>query len=49
VMGDNRKFSKDSRVEGRQSLGFVCGRQIKGLVRLRFWPWHSWTWFGRGG
>lgn len=49
VMGDNRKFSKDSRVEGRQSLGFVCGRQIKGLVRLRFWPWRSWMWFGRGG
>jgi len=48
VMGDNRRFSKDSRVEGRQSLGFVAAGQIKGLVRLRFWPWRSWSWFGRG-
>lgn len=51
VMGDNRDFSKDSRVDdghfGRQSLGFVHGRQIRGLVRLRFWPWKEWTWFGR--
>lgn len=48
VMGDNRRFSKDSRVAGRQSLGFVAGRQIKGLVRLRFWPWRQWMWFSRG-
>jgi signal peptidase I len=48
VMGDNRQFSKDSRVQEHQSLGFVDARQIKGLVRLRFWPWRSWTWFSRG-
>lgn len=53
VMGDNRGFSKDSRADtapghfGRQSLGFVHGRQIRGIVRLRFWPWKDWTWFGR--
>ena len=48
VMGDNRGFSKDSRVEGRQSLGYAAAGQIKGLVRLRFWPWRDWTWFRRG-
>ncbi|MCY3022378.1 MAG: signal peptidase I [Planctomycetota bacterium] len=48
VLGDNRRASKDSRVEGRQSLGFVAAGQIKGLVRLRFWPWRNWTWFRRG-
>jgi signal peptidase I len=52
VMGDNRPFSKDSRVEDsrmgrRQSLGFVSVRQIRGIVRLRFWPWKDWTWFSR--
>jgi len=53
VLGDNRDYSKDSRISevgfgSRQSLGFVPARQIRGLVRLRFWPWNSWTWFGRG-
>lgn len=48
VMGDNRCFSKDSRVQARQSLGYVDARQIKGLVRVRFWPWREWEWFGRG-
>jgi signal peptidase I len=48
VMGDNRLFSKDSRVQARQSLGYVDVRQVKGLVRLRFWPWREWKWFGRG-
>jgi signal peptidase I len=51
VMGDNRDYSKDSRIDdghfGRQSLGFVAGRQIRGIVRLRFWPWKEWTWFSR--
>ncbi len=52
VMGDNRDFSKDSRVDdtrggARQSLGFVPQGQIRGLVRLRFWPWNDWHWFGR--
>ena len=49
VMGDNRPYSKDSRCEiglnGRkESLGFVPAGQIRGMVRLRFWP--NWTWFG---
>jgi signal peptidase I len=48
VMGDNRLCSKDSRVQRRQSLGYVSARQIRGLVRLRFWPLKSWKWFGRG-
>ena len=48
VMGDNRRASKDSRVQARQSLGYVDERQIKGLVRLRFWPWREWKWFSRG-
>lgn len=53
VMGDNRDYSKDSRSDpvpghfGRQSLGFVHGRQIRGIVRLRFLPWRDWTWFSR--
>jgi len=52
VMGDNREDSKDSRVDdtsfmGRETLGFVPGRQIRGLVRLRFWPSDKWTWFSR--
>ena len=48
VMGDNRRFSKDSRVQARQSLGYVDARQIKGLARLRFWPWRECKWFCRG-
>jgi len=48
VLGDNRGASKDSRVQARQSLGYVDERQIKGLVRLRFWPWRKWKWFSRG-
>lgn len=54
VVGDNRMWSKDSRdyhaghVEGRQSLGFVARRQIRGLVRLRFMPTKDWNWFSRG-
>ena len=48
VMGDNRGFSKDSRIQARQSLGYVDSGQIKGLVRLRFWPWQEWKWFARG-
>jgi len=47
VMGDNRRYSKDSRVEGRQTLGFVPERQIRGLVRIRFWPFSRWSWFSR--
>ncbi|HYG74835.1 MAG TPA: signal peptidase I [Planctomycetota bacterium] len=52
VMGDNREDSKDSRIDettfmGRETLGFVARRQIRGLVRLRFWPWKDWTWYGR--
>ena len=47
VLGDNRQWSKDSRVDRGQSLGFVPVKQIKGLVRLRFWPWKNWSWFGR--
>lgn len=54
VVGDNRMWSKDSRdyhaghVDGRQSLGFVARRQIRGLVRLRFMPLKDWQWFSRG-
>ncbi|HEY3319978.1 MAG TPA: signal peptidase I [Planctomycetota bacterium] len=54
VMGDNRDASKDSRVDdtrimGRQSLGFVPQEQIRGIVRLRFWQGGHlcWNWFGR--
>lgn len=45
VMGDNR-YSHDSRSEG---LGFVPEGQIKGLVRLRWWPWPRRVWFNRIG
>jgi signal peptidase I len=54
VVGDNRMWSKDSRdyhsghVNGRQSLGFVARKQIRGLVRLRFMPLKDWKWFSRG-
>lgn len=52
VMGDNRGYSKDSRSEtglmGRESLGFVPEGQIRGVVRLRFWPWNRLQWFWRG-
>lgn len=54
VVGDNRMWSKDSRdyhagqIDGRQSLGFVARRQIRGLVRLRFMPLKDWNWFSRG-
>ena len=44
VMGDNRGISRDSRAEG---LGFVPEGQIKGLVRLRWWPWGRLAWFSR--
>lgn len=51
VMGDNRGYSKDSRSEkglfGRESLGFVPAGQIRGVVRMRFWPWSRFSWFWR--
>jgi len=52
VMGDNRYYSKDSRItmnrEGREeTLGFVPETQIRGIVRLRFWHFSRWTWFSR--
>jgi len=45
VMGDNRPDSKDSR---QDSLGFVPAGQIRGLVRLRFWPRGRVQWIERG-
>jgi len=49
VMGDNRGQSKDSRVSlGGDTLGMVPGNQIKGIVRLRLWPWDRRKWFSRG-
>jgi signal peptidase I len=42
VLGDNRPWSNDSRWGGagpKQQVGFVARRQIKGRVRVRFWPW----------
>ena len=58
VLGDNRNGSKDSRVKSGmggsygnahyESLGMVPAGQIKGVVRLRLWPWKRWTWFTRG-
>ena len=50
VMGDNRGGSKDSRIKGlsHETLGFVSINQVKGVVRLRLWPWGRWTWFTRG-
>ena len=50
VMGDNRRYSKDSRIKGgsRETLGFVPYGQIKGLVRLRIWPWGRRATFRRG-
>ena len=48
-MGDNRGQSKDSRVSlGGDTLGMVPGNQIKGIVRLRLWPWDRRKWFSRG-
>lgn len=44
VMGDNRGDSRDSRMEG---LGFVSRSGIKGLVRIRWWPWDRAAWFSR--
>lgn len=44
VMGDNRSGSHDSRSAG---MGFVPAGQIKGLVRIRWWPWARAGWFGR--
>jgi signal peptidase I len=58
VLGDNRSGSKDSRVKQGpggsygnahyETLGLVPAGQIKGVVRLRLWPWKRWTWFSRG-
>jgi signal peptidase I len=44
VLGDNRKGSHDSRAAG---MGFVPVGQIKGLVRMRWWPWDRFKWFSR--
>jgi signal peptidase I len=44
VMGDNRGGSHDSRAPG---LGYVPAGQIKGLVRMRWWPWARRSWFSR--
>jgi signal peptidase I len=44
VMGDNRGGSHDSRASG---IGFVPLGQIKGLVRMRWWPWSRRQWFSR--
>jgi signal peptidase I len=44
VMGDNRGGSHDSRAQG---IGFVPIGQIKGLVRMRWWPWARVDWFSR--
>lgn len=44
VMGDNRMGSHDSRSAG---MGFVPVGQIKGLVRLRWWPWERAGWISR--
>jgi signal peptidase I len=44
VMGDNRGGSHDSRAQG---IGFVPVGQIKGLVRMRWWPWARMDWFSR--
>jgi signal peptidase I len=56
VLGDNRGGSKDSRVKPAggypyprfESLGLVPVGQIKGVVRMRLWPFKRWTWFSRG-
>jgi signal peptidase I len=49
VMGDNRDGSKDSRVAvSGDTLGMVPGNEIKGVVRLRLWPWARRKWFSRG-
>jgi signal peptidase I len=44
VMGDNRLGSHDSRSAG---MGFVPAGQIKGLVRVRWWPWERAGWLSR--
>jgi signal peptidase I len=44
VLGDNRKASKDSRFA---EIGFVPVGQIRGLVRVRWWPWESFGWVER--
>ncbi len=44
-MGDNRGGSHDSRSTG---MGFVPVGQIKGLVRIRWWPSDRMAWFSRG-
>jgi signal peptidase I len=44
VMGDNRSGSHDSRSTG---IGFVPAGQIKGLVRMRWWPSDRFQWFSR--
>ncbi|HYF48152.1 MAG TPA: signal peptidase I [Planctomycetota bacterium] len=44
VMGDNRLGSHDSRHAG---MGFVPAGQIKGLVRVRWWPWDRAGWLSR--
>ena len=41
VLGDNRSVSNDS----RRYIGLVSYSQIKGKVRLRFWPWEKRRWF----
>jgi signal peptidase I len=41
VLGDNRSVSNDS----RRYIGLVSTSQIKGKVRLRFWPWEKRAWF----